>query len=280
MKFSEVYAYSERNLRGFTVPLQPKVVSELLAVFPNMETMTEIVKKDACLTASAIKMVYPKERKNSQVERNVEAALSELGVDGIMAMVNAQLMRKANIFNSEQTGLTEFWQINQDVSNACNLIARQLNLQLIEPIYYLGLFHNIGIPLISQKHPSYFNDLRNQKSLSTSDFEYANYNCSHSIVGYFIARSMHLDTSLCEAIRLHHDIEAILNIADMEQAIALPLAVLKLAEHIIDESAILYHTEGDEEWVKIGGAVLDYLTLSDNEFHSIFEIIADELELR
>lgn len=280
MKFSEVYANSERNLRGFTVPLQPKVVSELLAVFPDMETMTEIVKKDPCLTASAIKMVYPKEHKHSQIERNVDTALTELGVDGIMAMVNAQLMRKANIFSSEQTGLNEFWQINQDVSNVCNLIARQLNLQLIEPIYYLGLFHNIGIPLIAQKHPSYFTDVRSQKSLSTSDFEYINYNCSHSVVGYFIARSMHLDSSLCEAIRLHHDTDAILSLTNLEQAIALPLAVMKLAEHIIDESAILYHTEGDEEWVKIGSAVLDYLTLSDIEFHSIFEIIADELELR
>lgn len=270
------FKHAQKILKGFSIPLQPHVVSKLLNVLPDLELVTEIIHQDPCLSASVIKLINYNNGKPSMPIEEVEVAVKQLGVSGITAMVNAQLLRKAFVGDIQQRFPGEFWKITNDVAFACSLIARQLNLSIVEQAYYLGLFHNIGMPLIWQKNPKYFETIFAPSALSVCELEERYFNCSHDVVGYYVAKGMLLDKDLCECIRLHHEGVGIY-LSQLDHKIKTCIGILKAAEFILGEMTILYNRERDEEWKLIKEFVLEELSLDQDEFDDLSEIVEETL---
>lgn len=267
------FSHAQKILKGFSIPLQPHVVSKLLSVLPDLEKVSEVIHQDPCLSASVIKLVNYSDRQHTVPVEHIELAVNQLGVSGITAMMNAQLLRKAFIGDAQQLFPSEFWKITNDVAFGCSLIARQLNLSIVEQVYYLGLFHNIGMPLIWQKRHDYFETIYQASELSICQFEEKHFNCSHDTVGYYVAKGMLLDSNLCECIRLHHEGIGIYLSPQLDHQIKTCIGILKAAEYIIGELTVLYNRPREEEWSHIKEFVLEELSLTDDDFDDLSDII-------
>ncbi len=274
------FVNAERILRGFSIPVQPFVVSKILQLIPDLEQISVAIHSDPCLTASVIKLAnHTRTEKNKIV--SVDEAVQLLGVSGITAMLNAQLLKKAAITGLHDNALIEFWKINNDVAFACGLMARQLNLSMVDDAYYLGLFHNIGMPMIWQKHPEYFEHNKNYTgNLSLCNVENKAFNCSHATVGYYIARGMSLSLNICEAIRLHHDVERVLRSKNSRYELVMILSILKAVEFILGEVVVLHGRDNNSEWDCLKELVLEQLALSEMDFLDLAEIIEEETLMR
>ena len=268
---------AERILRGFSIPLQPKIVSSLLNVIPDMQKMANVIEQDASLSAGVLKLVHSISKGHQQSIKSIYKAIHQLGISGITTLINAQLLHRASIEKTQKVMLTDYWRINGDVAFACSLLARHLNLQVVENAYYIGLFHNIGMPLMWQKHPDYFDSLLEKSEFSISDTENNKFNCSHAVIGYYIAKGMHLDNELCEAIRLHHSAKALAEDTSIDDEVKTMLCILKLAEYVIGEAAFLHGKDDEEEWELFEPIVVSHLSLSEHDLYDLRDILEDGL---
>ena len=268
---------AQKILKGFSIPLQPQIVSDLFKVMPDLDKVSEIIHSDPCLSASVIKLVNATERQHPLTIGQLDEAIRSIGLSGVTAIMNAQLLRKAFIGEVQQVFPKEFWKVTNDVAYSCSLMARQLNLSIVENAYYLGLFHNIGMPLIWQKHNDYFETIYQPSSYSVCELEERFFKCSHDIVGYYIAKGMRLDPILCDCIRLHHEGISIFTSNEFSHEIKTTIAILKAAEFIIGEMTLLYNRPDGEEWEQLSSFVLEELALTTDDFDDLAEIIEEEV---
>jgi len=279
------FSTADNILKGFNIPVQPLVVSNILRLLPDLGKISEMIQQDPCLTASCLKLANHDILRQKIKITLVDDAVQLLGVSGITAMLNVQLLRKASIEGMQESALANFWKINNDVAFACGLLARQLNIAAVDDAYYLGLFHNIGMPIIWQKHAEYFALISHDVSVispvpSILDIENEAFNCSHTSVGYYVTRGMSLDLNICEAVRLHHDVVRVFESGQIDDEVITNISLLKAAEFILSEISSLHGRASDLEWQFIKSAVLDQLGLSEMDFQDLDDIIREETMMR
>jgi HD-like signal output (HDOD) protein len=154
-------------------------------------------------------------------------------------------------------------------------IARQIGLPTPENSYSLGLFHNAGIVLMSQRFENYMDVVQESYSGQYErviDAENRMFKTNHAVIGYYTARSWKLPKLLCDAISDHHNIASIFSLdSTVEAPKKSLLAVLKIAEYICGNGKVLGHLDTDNEWEQIKRYIFEFTGLGEYDIETMIE---------
>ena len=266
----------DEPLRGIIIPPQPKIINDLLTAQANpnceAEDIAVIVEQDIGLAGSILKTVNSPYFGLKNTISNIKQAVSLLGIANVTNIANGLALKKTF---SDETGaaLEEFWKVSNATANIATAISKQLGIASTDLAYSLGLFHNCGIPLMAMKHQDYFSVLEEAYHLPDGrlvDTENKHYKANHAVVGFYTAKAWHLPDALCDVIAEHHSLEKHFGQSASKEAHHTELvALLKMAEHIAKTAEILGHASEDLEWQHYGHRILEFVGLSEDDFHEM-----------
>jgi len=262
-------AVIEKTLAGIQIPPEHTILSairmEQTKPDPNMSNITKLVIQDVALSAAILKTI------NSPfygLRRKVEAihnAVVMLGGQNITTLVTAISLKSIDI-QCNGLSLERFWQSATDVANICLLLAKKFYFNDCDKFYALGLFHDVGIPLLAQKYEDYKQVLmegNNAIDRSITAIEEDHYNTNHATVGFYLCKSWHLAESITEVVLEHHEFETLIKDGEAFETRNQLMAVLKMASNV---SHTFRRANEDNEWSSIDTCILDFLGLSDDEY--------------
>lgn len=270
-------------LKGITIPSPPQVMAdlqmELVMPEPDLAAMAGMISRDVGLAGSVLKTVNSPFFGMTREITSIGHAVNLLGINSIVNIVNAYFLRNEMINRdlSDETvaAMTRFWDSAMDVANAATLVAKQLHHPNPDQAYLLGLFHNAGIPLLMQKFGNYpeiqkaaYADTEGRLTL----IENQHLESSHQVMSYYVARAWKLPKDICTIIRSHHNLE---RLSEESEGLIHLAGMLKLAEHLAGLHRILGDQETDHEWQRIGGAILQDLELSEDDYDDIRSLAND-----
>ena len=185
----------ETILKGFSIPSQPKLLLDVQAVYPNLDKMGELIARDPGVSASILKTVNSVLFGLRNTVSSVEQAVTLLGLEAVINVINASLLKASYTATIDFEHMDLFWQLTDEVAMVAGLLAKKQRLLGSDSAHLVGLFHNCGIPLLMQKHDRYFDVLEQayqQSEKSISDYEMMAIGTSHADLGYFVSRSWKL----------------------------------------------------------------------------------------
>jgi len=269
-------------LKGIKIPPQPQIMVDLqmeqAMPDPDVNRISELISHDASLSGTILKVVnssfYALPNKITSIHQTVNI----LGMNSVVNIVNGISIKSA-LSDGQIRELTRFWDSAMDIAMVSTTIAKQVKYPNPDEAYALGLFHNVGIPLLMARFENYLGYLlggyaSNQERVI--DFENQQLNCNHAVVGYYMAKSWNLPTVLCEVIAEHHSSIGMFAKGDVvHNEKNTLLAILKLSEHISGLYMILGQQNVDHEWNNIEKGVLEYLGLNEYDLESLRALLFD-----
>ena len=272
----------EGILKGIKVPPQPQIMVDLqmeqAMPEPDMDHIADLISRDVGLSGSILKTVnspfYGLVNKITSVHQTVKI----LGMNSVVNIVNGLSIKNA-LSDESIKELTRFWDSAMDIAMIATAVAKKVNYRCPDNAYALGLFHNVGVPILMNKFEDYMGYMLGGYSSHIErviDFENQQLNCNHAVVGYYTAKSWHLPKMLCDIIAEHHNVQGVFlgEKAEKNEKNTL-LAILKLSEHIAGLYIILGQQKVDYEWEMIESEVLEYLELSDCDLDDLQTTFAD-----
>ncbi len=275
----------EDILKGITIPSPPQVLADLCTELampdPDLVAMARSISTDVGLAGSVIKTVNSPLFGLRSTVSSVSHAVSLLGIDTVVALVDAYYVRNEflnrNLSREAIEVMTRFWDSAQDVANCAALIARQVLYPAPEKAYLLGLFHNAGIPLLQQRfaeYPAVQIAAYQQPEGRLTLVENAALHTSHQVMSYYVAKTWRLPQDIRTVIRHHHNLERLAGPDDA--GLQTLTCVLKLAEHLVGLHRILGDQAMDHEWQRLAGQVMQTLSLDENDVAEIASLAAEQ----
>ena len=265
----------ESILKGVSIPPQPQVMVDLqmeqMNPNCNIDTIARLISQDVGLAGSILKTVNSPFYHLSNHITSIGQAVSILGVNSVVNLVNAQSIKGA-LSDEDIIAMGRFWDNAMDVAMASAVIARQVGFPNPDEAYTLGLFHNAGIPLLSSRYSDYAKVVElsyAEEEKAISDIENEQLGTNHCVVGYYVGKSWHLPKYLCEAIHDHHKIAKVFTEETSNSQKKTLLAILKMAEHICGTYKTLGNQDINHEWNRNKDTLLVYIGLSAYEFDSL-----------
>lgn len=262
----------ERILQGVSIPPRPALLTEvdreLNGADPDLRRIASTITKDVGISAAVLKTLNsPLFALRSKIG-NVSQAVMLLGARNTRNIITGLALRYA--LNGSAAGLERFWDSAEKVASInaylCSLLPRVPR----EDAYALGLFRDVGIPLLMQRFPAYRETLKiaaNEERLLT-DVEQLRHGTSHNAVGSVVGRSWGLPDTVCQAVLNHHRPAVVGGDERLAPQTQTLVAINFLTEHIIEASI---RARPDPLWESHAGRVLDYLGLSDDDYFEIEE---------
>ena len=234
---------AEKIIESVDIPSQPHILmdinAELLKPDPSFRKISELVSQDISISAKILRVANSSFFSLRNEVNSVRAALSVLGLDNFSnTVLNFALQ---DVFRGAQIDKKEF----KEILKHSKLVARtsQLIFQKIQylysgivfpgQVYMAGLFHDIGILILSKKFKDYFKKIRNSFSEENPliAIEEKHYKTNHCLVGYLIGKMWSLPSFVCDIIRYHHDEDFVIH---DEISLRKMLSLIMLAENTID----------------------------------------------
>jgi len=260
----------EQILRGIRIPPRPALLDEadreLSRDEPDLRKLATIIARDVGLSAAVLKALNSPVFALRNKVANIGQAVALLGMRNLRNLVTAMALR--NAMQDAAASLERFWDSAEKVAAISAFICGRLPRVPREQAYALGLFRDCGIPLLMQRFADYRETLRAAavQERPLPDIEQVRHGTSHTAVGRFVGQTWGLPESVCQAIQLHHRIDVICREGGPDNAVKALVAINFLAEHVIESSLRL---RPDPLWESHGGAVLDFLGLSDEHYYEI-----------
>lgn len=269
-------------LQGIRIPPQPQILVDLqmeqAMPDPDIRQIAELIRQDVSLSGMMLKFVNSPFMKLSNQITSIEQAVSLLGPDTVINIVNG-LSIKGEMSDQAIQAMTRFWDTATDIAQVSAHIARAIGAKNPDEAYAIGLFHNAGIPLMMERFPDYSQVMEESYASETPrviDVENRVLNTNHAVVGYYVAKSWNLPRHLCEVIAEHHNAEHIFNYESSgSQERKTLLSVLKMAEHICGNYRILGQQDRDYEWERIEPEVLVYTGLTTFDIQEMTQNFQD-----
>jgi len=272
----------EKILHGIHVPPQPQILVDLqmeqIMPDPDISRIAALISKDVGLAGTMLKFVNSPFYGLANKITSIEQAVSLLGITTVVNILNG-LAIKGEMSDENIVALTRFWDTANDVAMVCATIAKNVGYPNPDEAYTLGLFHNVGIPLMMQKFENYLDVMEeaySSKYKRVIDLENEKFNSNHCVVGYYTGRSWNLPQHLCQAIAEHHNTDQTFSSKDgRNQQQKTLLAILKIAEHICGNYRVFGNQKTDTEWDRNEANVLEYLGLSSYDIDDLKEAFTD-----
>ncbi len=277
---------AEDILKGFKLPPRPSIFADLKKASPDLDKMAHVVEQDPALSASILKVVNSPAIGMRNKVTSVGHAMSLLGLRSIMNIINAAFLKRAVDGFENMELLENFWQSTTKVAVATAAIARKLNFQqygvTVDDAYCVGLFHNVGMPMLLDKFENYFSDIEPaylKENVGLLEAENHFFDTDHTMLGFYMTKGWGLPQEVTEVIRLHHDTETIAKLDSLEnEKVAVLLAALKMAEQIAGEAEEFGGVGYNKEWIELSSAITAFMGLSIQDFFELEDFIFDTIE--
>ncbi|MCB1802197.1 MAG: HDOD domain-containing protein [Gammaproteobacteria bacterium] len=274
------YEATSEILQSIRIPSAPAAFMDLHALMqqdePDIDAVAATISRDPGLSALVLKTLNSPFFGLRTKVTSIRQATVLLGLLNIGNIVAGLALQRAM---EESGGPTpdHYWESPMNIGMVAARLAQRLPGFSADEAYMLGLFHNVGIPLMMERFPDYLVVLRESDCVANAvtACEEEHYSTHHAVVGYFVSRSWGLPEHISELILRHHDVEEVF--AESEGAMTHKgtlLAALKMAEYI---DSVYWGRTDDPEWQRCGAAVLAYVGISPPDFADLVEDMVDML---
>lgn len=268
------------------IPPMPEVLQKLQSLLAQPEVspveVSRLIASDVRLTAEILRVVNSPFYGMKNTIHSVETAVVLLGLSNVINIIRAVMLRNDPELGADKR-FDRFWDTATDVAMAAAFLAKRLTGIHPDRAYTMGLFHDIGIPMLIVQLPGYQEALRKadvEKEISITMLEQQLFGVNHACVGHQVAREWMLDECLQTVILHHHDFAGLVQRHDrIEEDVLILIALLKMAEHVSNCFRGLAFREltEDLEWQSVAPLVLDYMALDELEFSDHVEHIVTML---
>ncbi|QFU03740.1 HDOD domain protein [Pseudoalteromonas sp. THAF3] len=260
---------------GFKLPVKPAALEQLQAELnrndPSIDVVSELIATDVAMSATVLRVVNSPNFGKEKEITDINYAVILLGLNTISHIVSRYLLKQVFRQQGCCISLARFWDTSTEISRLCVYIGQSLTRSLpADNLQTLGLFHDIGIPVMAMNYPDYVNVLNEANDnvhASLTQLEDKRYPCNHAILGFYMAHSWHLPKVLCNTVLRHHDLDFLDEHQSSEEE-RLYYAILKVAENIA-------HTHkrfrSINNWSSIESQVLVTLGWQQNEYQARLE---------
>jgi HD-like signal output (HDOD) protein len=242
---------------------------------PDIEAVASTISRDPGLSALVLKTLNsPFFGLRSHVT-SIRQATVLLGLLNVGNIVAGLALRRA-MEDAGGPAPEHYWDSPMNVGMVAAKLAQRLPGVLPDEAYMLGLFHNVGMPLMMQRFEDYRAFLVGPDCDAASIIlcEEERYQTNHAVIGYYVSRGWALPEHIGDLILRHHDVTDVLGEGDGSFSVKGGLLVaLKMAEHI---DRRFWGRKDDAEWEAVGAEVLAYAGLSATDFEDLVE---DMIEL-
>ncbi|MBF0256575.1 MAG: HDOD domain-containing protein, partial [Gammaproteobacteria bacterium] len=173
-------------------------------------------------------------------------------------------------FEEQGMAFPRFWDSASTIADLCAFSAKRLQLMEADQPYILGLFHDVGIPLMARGFANYMEVLKQANQADTAlftDTEDACYQINHAVIGCVVSNEWGIAESIRNVILSHHDVEAFFHFDESGGRDSRLLALLKIAEL---GNSKLRTGAADSDWKRFGSQVLDFLGIDEAELGRLF----------
>lgn len=272
----------EAILNGITIPPQPQIMVDLqmeqFQPVPDLSRIANIIAQDVGLAGAMLKIVNSAAYGLSNKISSVQQAVMLMGIKTVVNILNGISIR-GELSDEDIVALNNFWDTSMDIAAVSQHIARQIGMPTPEDAYSMGLFHNAGVVLMSQRFSDYADTLveaHSGKYERLIDAENQRYKTNHAVIGYYTARSWKLPDHICSAIAEHHNIVSIFQRDSVSEAPKKTLlSVLKISEFLCGNSKILGQTDVDHEWEAIQPYIYEFTGLGSYDIDSMRDQFTD-----
>ena len=272
----------EKMLNTIRIPPRPSLLTdvqqELSCSQPSPPKLAGIIGQDVAMSAALLKLANSAYIGLKLKAKSVEQAVMRLGMDQCSLLLTGILARET--VQIEGVSLASFWDQSTKRSKAMSFYAKKFGICRSDVAHTVGLFCNIGVPLLMTKFPNYEaqmaahdpSDLRIITAIENDLFH-----TSHTALGALMARTWGLPDEVVDAILLHHQY-AVLKDQNTPAIVRGLIAVALLVDYGIQR----YHSQQDmREWLIGGEDVRNYLGISQHdaddiadEIHAMFDGVA------
>ncbi len=207
---------AEAIAKDIGVPPQPeiamRVLEEINSDCPDLKKISELVKRDVSLSARVLKVANSPYFSRGVVN-SIYHAVQLLGVRNFYNIV--LLCSLEDVIGQDNRLLEGFWRHSRLTAMAAGHIARKFARDLEEFAYLIGLFHDTGVVLMLRRDQSYSEVLKyaidlttgypsSEKFLSFTAYEDDCFSTNHSVMGYILAKSWKVHSTVVNTILHHH----------------------------------------------------------------------------
>ena len=236
---------------------------------PDFRFLAATIATDVGLAAGLIKLANSPYFGARRRVASVAESLMLLGLDTVSQAVACIALTKTF---PGLPSMERFWDASAKVANLSGWLARELNLPGIRPqeAYTYGLFRDCGIAVLLQHFPDYVSVLKRanvEETRAFTDVEDDVLPTNHAVTGAMMTQSWWLPDSISNAVRFHHALPPPDNVMPAEEKAYRPLiAMAQLAEHLLQDSTGLSHTQ---EWAKLGPYCLAVLGIDESQLSNL-----------
>lgn len=270
----------ERIARGIGIPPIPRILIDLAeeirrddADFGRIE---KIISNDVALSAALIKAANSPLFAPSRRVVALKQAATLLGMKRIDHMARSFVLQRIFSEGPAADRIAALWEEASLMGAIMTQLARRIRTIDPDEAYAYGLFHDCGIALLMQRFPDYvdlLDEVGEGNQVALDVLERGRYPVDHAGLGYVVAKTWLLPEILCQAIRSHHDIKALLPDAPLLPAGQNLVAAGLLAENILAR----WQGKDSGHWAESSDQALAHLFLEKEDFEEICNDLQERL---
>jgi len=268
-------------LNTITIPPQPDVMQtinrELDKDNPDINLIAAKISEDGSLFSSVLRVINSPYFGMRCEITSIKHAITLLGMDNIVTVI-ASIKFKSRMQDSGLIAMPRYWDNALDVARLSSYLAMELRVSKPHEAYALGMFKDVGIPILAQRFDNYKAVLAEQNHTELpnyTDLEDRHFNTNHCIVGLLLTRKWGMSQVLRDACRYHHDVGYITSTETIDDQEARKLILIsKIAEHV----ANLRREEAQYEWNRLQDFILDYLCMSEPDYTELRDEMLDHMD--
>lgn len=252
---------AEKLVESIGIPPRPAIVlaimDEKARDEPDLGMIADTIARDVGISAALLKTVNSPLFGLRQNVRSVKQAVGLLGLSRVVTLANSLALRTS----VSAQGIERFWDQSARTAMISAWLAGQFGHNR-DDAYLFGLFRDAGIPLLMKR----FKDYRETLRLADTDprgftaVEDERHGMNHAVVGAILARNWHLDESVRNALRNHHEHDVFSSSDDsaMKNLIAV--------SHLAGQLECRYSRNRDDgEWKHFAQAVQAWLMICEED---------------
>ena len=262
--------------RPVNLPPRPALLialqHELARDEPHLKKIGSLVHRDAAITGNLLAIANSASFNLRRHVDNIDDAISLIGLNNCAAIITRLMARRA--LTTGKRMMPRFWDVSEKRSRGMMYLARATRKARTDFAYHLGLFSDIGIPLMMASFDGYNETIAIANRMEGSgslELENERHRINHAQVGALLAEHWHADAIVVQAIRQHHA-HNILNDTNCPENVRYLIALFFLVDRAIQE----HRHERSVEWSEGGESTLALLDLSEAEA----SVLCEELKVQ
>jgi HD-like signal output (HDOD) protein len=268
--------------QSLIIPPRPEILLNIQKVMreeePDVNEISRLMKEDISLYSIFLSAANSPWMGLTQPATSIEHAVMLMGLDRIYTMIQAIMVR--NTFTDVPLK-EDFWTTAIDVAGICSDFANRFSGFDRNQAYSIGMLHNVGIPIMIQKHPEFDEFMKHHEQTPTDLLcvhERHKFETDHFLQGALMARQWNLGEDVTLAIRYQPLVDKILTKQkEIDETVATYLAILTIAKNISAEYRRYWSTDKSEDRSsRETELALNYLHINHSDFHEIKDDIFDD----